>query len=213
VPRQQLDIQTTPPHGSPALVSALEPILIVTMPCMPETFNTITDKMRHGTELEWVILLHSNNVNLIQGDLNNDMDRPENRCNPDFVSYDRLTLRTKPSCIGQLSYCASSFCIFDKLHLYKTRNSVAWHIAMNAKIRFKLQVTATVWFHSLYDWCYAAMWLCSAAADDAEDKTVKERHGADALNSLVNSWRHVIRTGDQEGQYDMPHHMINIAKT
>jgi len=48
-------------------------------------------------------------------------------------------------------------------HWYKTENSAGWHIAMNVKIRFKLQVTASPGFHSLYDWCYQAMWLFSGA--------------------------------------------------
>jgi len=43
------------------------------------------------------------------------------------------------------------FGIFDESHQYKTKNSVDWQIVMNAKIGFKLQVTATPGFHSLYD--------------------------------------------------------------
>jgi len=50
VPRQLLEIQTTPPHGHPVLVSALEPILVVTMPGVAETFKTVIDEMTHGTE-------------------------------------------------------------------------------------------------------------------------------------------------------------------
>jgi len=47
VPRQLLEIQTTPPHGHPALVSAFEPILVVTMPGVAETFTTVIDEMTH----------------------------------------------------------------------------------------------------------------------------------------------------------------------
>ena len=36
-PRHLLEIQSTPPHGHPALVSFLEPILVVTMPRVAET--------------------------------------------------------------------------------------------------------------------------------------------------------------------------------
>ena len=35
---------------------------------------------------------------------------------------------------------------------------------MNARIEFKLQVTATPGFHSLYDWCFQMMWLVLATA-------------------------------------------------
>jgi len=51
---------------------------------------------------------------------------------------------------------------------------VGWQIAMNAKIGFKLHVTATQGFHSLYDWCYQTMWLFSGVPDDPEDDTVME---------------------------------------
>ena len=49
VPRRLLEIQTTPPHGHPALVSALEPMLVVTMPGVAETFKTVIDELTHGT--------------------------------------------------------------------------------------------------------------------------------------------------------------------
>jgi hypothetical protein len=58
---------------------------------------------------------------------------------------------------------------------------VGWAIATNARIGFKLQVTAMPQFHSLNAWCYQAMWLFSTAPEDPEDETVMEMHGADAL--------------------------------
>jgi len=39
VPRCLLEIQSTPPHGDPALISAIEPIPMVTMPGVAETFK------------------------------------------------------------------------------------------------------------------------------------------------------------------------------
>jgi len=89
---------------------------------------------------------------------------------------------------------------------------VGWRIATNARIGFKLQVTATPGFHSLYDWCYQAMWLFSGAPEDPEDETVMEKHGADALYSAVKSLMHAIRTEVQEAQQDAAHWMIQIAK-
>jgi len=211
-PRRWLEIQTTPPHGHPAHVSALEPILVVTMPGVAETFKTIIDEMTNGTEFKLVNLLHHENANLTHEDLNTSIDEPQNRWNIYRLSYDTFTSRVKPSSNGQLSYCAWSFGIFDESHRYKTKNIVGWHIAMNAKIGFKLQVTATPGFHSLYDWCYQVMWLFSGAPDDPEDETVKEKHGADALYSAVKCLMHAIRTEDEEAQQDVAHQMIQIAK-
>jgi hypothetical protein len=164
VSRCLLEIQTTPPHGHPALVSALEPILVVKMPGVAETFKTVIDKMTHGSEFKLVNLLHAENANLTHEDLNTSIDERENRWNIHLVSYDTLTSRAKPSNNGELSCCAWSFGIFDESHRYKTKNSVAWQIAINAKIGFKVQVTATLGFHSLYDWCFQTMWLFSGAA-------------------------------------------------
>jgi hypothetical protein len=151
-------------------------------------------------------------VNLTHEDLNTSLDEPENRWNIHLVSYDTLTSRAKPSSNGQLSYCSWSFGIFDESHRYKTKNSVGWRIAMNARIGFKLQVTATPGFHSLYDWCFQTMWLFSGAPEDPEDETVMEMHGADALYSAVKSLMHAIRTEDEEAQQDAAHRMIQIAK-
>jgi len=83
---------------------------------------------------------------------------------------------------------------------------------MNAKILFKLQVTATLGFHSLYDWCYQTMWLFSGVPEDPEDETVMDQHGADAFCSAVKILMHAIRTEDEEAQQDTAHRMIQIAK-
>jgi len=89
---------------------------------------------------------------------------------------------------------------------------VGWQIAMNAKIGFKLQVTATPGFHSLNDWCSQTMRLFSGAPADPEDDTVMEKHGAEALYSAGKSLMHAIRTKDEEAQQDPAHRMIQIAK-
>jgi hypothetical protein len=81
-------------------------------------------------------------------------------------------------------------------HRYKTKNSVGWRIETNVRIGFKLQVTATLGFHSLYDSCYEAMWLFSGVPENPEDGTVMEKHGANALYSAVKSLMHAIRTED-----------------
>ena len=157
VPHRLLEIQSTPPHRHPALISALEPMLVVTMPGVSVTFNSGIDEMTHGTDFELVNILHAENANLTHEDLNTSIDEPENRWNIQLVSYDTLTSRAKPSSNGQLFYCVWRFGIFDESHRYKTKSSVGWQLAMNAKIGFKFQVTATPGFHSLYDWCFQIM--------------------------------------------------------
>jgi SNF2 family DNA or RNA helicase len=125
------------------LTSALEPILVVTMPGVAETFKSVIDEMTFATDIKLINLLHVENVNLTHEDLNTSLDEPENRWNIHLLSYDTLTSRAKPSTNGQLSYCSWSFGIVDESHRYKTNNSVGWRIAMNARIAFKLQLTAT----------------------------------------------------------------------
>jgi len=83
---------------------------------------------------------------------------------------------------------------------------------MNAKIGFKIQVTATPGFHSLHDQCFQRMWLLSGAPYDPEDDTVIEKHGAEALYSAVKRLMHAIQTKDKEAQQDAAHQMIQIAK-
>jgi hypothetical protein len=91
VPRWLLEIQTTPPHGHPALVSALEPFLVVIMPGVAETLKTVIPEMTHGTEFKLVILLDAKNANLTHKDLNTSINEPEIRWNIHLVSYDTLT--------------------------------------------------------------------------------------------------------------------------
>jgi len=211
MPRHLLEVQTSPPHGHPALISCHEPILVVTMPRVTETFKTVIDEMTHGTDFKLLNLLVAENANLTHHDLNTRIDKPENQSNIHPVSYDTLTSRLTPSINGRLSHCSWSFGIFDESHRYKTKNSVGWRIATNAQIGFKLQVAAMPGFHSLFDWCYQMMWLFSGAPDDPEDDAVMEKHSTNALYSAVNSLMHVIGTGDEDAEQDAAHRMIQIA--
>jgi len=168
--------------------------------------------MTYGTQLKLVHLLHAGNLNLTYEDLNTSIDKPENQWNIHLVSYNSLISRAKPSSHCQLSYCSWSFGIFDGSHWYKTENSMGWQLAMNAGIVFKLQVTATPGFHSLYDCCYQRMWPFSGAPEDPEDDTVMEKHGAEALYSTVKRLMNAIRTEDEEAQPDAMCWMKQIAK-
>jgi len=212
VPGHLLEKQTTPPHREPALISAHEPILVVTMPRVAETFMTIINEMRYGTDFKLVNLLLAENANITQNDLNTTIDEPENQWNIHLVSYDTLTSRAKPSSDGRLSHSSWSFGFFDDSHRYRTKNSVGWRTATNVSIGFKLQVTATLGFYSLYDWCYQAIWLISGVPEDPEDETVMEKHSADAQYSAVKSLMHAIRTEDEDAQHDAAHPRIEITK-
>jgi len=211
VPYQLLEIQTTPSHRNPALISALEPILVVTMPRVAATFKTVIDKITHWTDFKQVNLLHSENVYLSHKDLNTSIAELETRWNIHLVSYDIFTSRSKRSSNDQRSYCAWRFGIFDESHWYKTKNSVGWQIAINAKIGFKLQVTAPPGFHSLYDWWYQTLWLFSGVPDDPEDETGIEKHGADSLHSTVKNFIPTIQTENEAVQQDAANQMIQIA--
>jgi hypothetical protein len=83
---------------------------------------------------------------------------------------------------------------------------------MNARIGFKLQVTAMPECHSLYDWCFQTMWLFSGAPEDPEDETVMEKHGAKVLYPTGKSLKYAIWTEDQDAQQDVAHQTIQIAK-
>jgi len=67
-------MQSTPQQGHPALTSAFEPILVVTMPRVAETFKSVMDKMTYGTDFKLIHLLHVDNANLTHKDLNTTID-------------------------------------------------------------------------------------------------------------------------------------------
>ena len=103
VPPRLSEIQTTPPQGHPALTSALERILVVTMAGVAEMFKSVINEMTYGTKFKLVNWLHTVNTNLTLEDQNTTIDEPANRWNFHLVSYDTLTSRAKPSINGQLS--------------------------------------------------------------------------------------------------------------
>jgi hypothetical protein len=54
VPRCLIEIQKAPPQGHPALSSALQPILLVTMPRVAETFKSVINKMTVATDFKLI---------------------------------------------------------------------------------------------------------------------------------------------------------------
>ena len=211
VSRGLLEFQSPPPHGHPALISALQPILMVTVPGVAETIKSVIYEMTHGTDFKLINIVHAENVNLTHEDLYTSTDAPENPWNVHIVSYETSTCGGKRASNGQLSNCSWSFEIFDENHRCKTKNTVGWQIAMNVRIVFTLQVTTTMGFHSFHDWCFQMMWWFACAPEDPDDDTVMEKHRTEALYSAGKSLMHPIRTKDEEAQQHAPNLMIQIA--
>jgi len=137
VPRRLSEIQVTLPLGHLVLTSALEPILVVTMHRVAETFKSVINEMIYETDLKLVNLLHVENATLTHDDMNTSIDEPENRWNIHHVPYNTLTSRVNPSINGQFSYCSCRYRIFDESHRYRTTSGVGWDIGMNVTIGFK----------------------------------------------------------------------------
>ena len=79
VPCHLIEIQKTQPQGHPALISGLDPTLVVTMPGVAETFKSVIDAMIFATDFELIHLFYAEHTNLTHEDLNNNLDHPENR--------------------------------------------------------------------------------------------------------------------------------------
>jgi hypothetical protein len=77
VPHRMLGIQLTLPQGHRALISALKPILVVTMPGEAQTVKRVFDNITHQTDFKLVNVFQVENVNLTYDDLNTGIDKPE----------------------------------------------------------------------------------------------------------------------------------------
>ena len=211
LPCHMSEIQTTPPQGHTPLTSTLEPILMVTMPRVAETLQSIIDEITYGNDFKLIKLFHMENGNHSHNDLNTSIDEPENQWNMHLGFYATWTNWAKQLSNGQHCNCARSVGTFDPCHRFKTENSVGWQIAMKAWLWFKFHVTAAPGCYSLYEWCYQMMWPFSGAPDDPEDVTVREQRGADALDSAVRNLMHDIGTEDKEAQQDEPHLVLEMV--
>jgi len=102
----------------------------------PESQRCSTETLMrwHETNFKLINLLHVENVNRTDEDLNTTIDKSEYWRNVHPVLYVILTSRAKRLCNGQYCYCAWSFTILDESHLYKTKNSVGREIAMTYEL-------------------------------------------------------------------------------
>jgi len=78
VPHRLLEIQAELSHGHPALVSSLEPILVVIQPVMAETIKPVINQMTHWTDFKLVNLLHAENANVTHKNLKTSIDKLKN---------------------------------------------------------------------------------------------------------------------------------------
>jgi hypothetical protein len=88
-----LEIPTSPPPVHSALVSTLEPNLIVSMAIVAEMLQTVIDEMTHGPNFKPVNMFHVENVNHTPEDLTTGDDQPNNQKNMHLVSQDTSTFR------------------------------------------------------------------------------------------------------------------------
>jgi len=124
VPSRLLEIQTTPPHGHAPLILAHEPLLVVSMPGVAETFKTVTNEMTNGTDFKLVNSLLTTNATLTHEDLNTCIDKPDIRWNIHLVLYDTLTSRSKPSRMaGSHTIHGVLGCLMSRIG---TRQEIAW---------------------------------------------------------------------------------------
>ncbi|KAF8537453.1 hypothetical protein BDD12DRAFT_806924 [Trichophaea hybrida] len=207
-----LEIKTTPPYGHPCLVSAHEPILIVTLPGICEMCQSGIKDMSHNTDFTIIDLLEPNHYNLTNEDLNASADEPERKWKIHLKSYNTLTARAKLNCQRQLTKCTWSVAIFDQSHRYKGCDFQGWSVAVEAKIGVKLQVTVTPAYNMLNDRGNQTIWWLSGAPIRPEDNTLMELHGADALHMAVRSLTQGIRSDDDEAQKAAAEQIIRIAK-
>jgi len=80
------EIQSTPLQRHPPHTSAFEPILVLKMSGVAETFNSSINVMKYGTDFKLITLLHPDNSNITQQDLNTRIDKLENGWNIPLVS-------------------------------------------------------------------------------------------------------------------------------
>ena len=206
------EIQTTPAVGHLVVTSAHKAIHLVTMSGLVEIFKNVIDEMTCGTGLKCVNWLDGENANLTHEDLDTIIDEIDNRWNIHVVLQNTITSTANPSGNGQLLYSSWSFGNCDESYWYKMKNTVGRQKSMNKRIAFKIQVTAMPGFHSLYDWCYQAMWLFSGEPEDREDHTMMEQLGAEVRNSTMMSLMHAIRTDNKYVLKNSVHRKRQISK-
>jgi hypothetical protein len=65
-----IQIQKFLSQGHPEVTSALEPIMVITMSRVVETFKSVIDEMTYGTNFKLIILVDTENGNFTQKDPN-----------------------------------------------------------------------------------------------------------------------------------------------
>jgi len=206
-----LEIKTSSPLQHPAPSLELELILVVTMSGVADRFYSIINEMTYWTDFKLVNMFHGNNSNLTNNDLYPKIPQPEYQWNTDSVSYDTFTCQVKPPNIVHLLYSLYSLGMFDKSHQYKTNNTVNWQIMITLRIGFKLQVTAMLGFHLLWNHSYKRTDILSDTTNDPQSKITFQNCCAVTLNSAVPCSIHAIRMDDNSDRHHQIYWTIGIT--
>jgi len=146
VPHGSLEIQTTPSQGHLVLASALQPVVVVTMPVVAATFISIIPKMTYGTNFKLLNILDVEIANLINKDLNTSIDKPENQWNIHLVCYETCTSIVKPSCT------INSYTVHGVLGILTSPISTRWKTAWIGESRWILRL----------DWSFMSQLCCNS---------------------------------------------------
>jgi len=95
------------------------------MPKVLEIYKSDINKMTELNNFKLVNMFHMQNTILTCNHQNSSIDEPKTSFNIFLVSFDMLTSRAKPSRIGQYSYSAWCFVVFDESCCYKTKAVLA----------------------------------------------------------------------------------------
>jgi len=163
------------------------------------------------SDIKQVDMLRERHRYFAHDDLKTSSAKLDHHGNIHLVSNNTSSSKVKPPINCQNLHCTSSLWIFDKSNLGETKNDVGWQIAMNVTIAFRLQVTATPGFDSLYVLCYQKLWQFSAVPGHSEDDAVVDKHDAEDLYCCLLSMVHAIRTEDSQAAQNAVHWMIPIA--
>jgi hypothetical protein len=90
------------------------------------------------------------------------MEHPNRQWDIHMITYDTLmswAQRNENITVCQLTKCQWSWGIFDEAHHFKGPKSKGCSIVSEAQIGLKVQVTATLAYHSLKDWGNTTWWL------------------------------------------------------
>ena len=196
-------------------IAPWHPVLCVVLPSVRETFVAATRTITHGTRFAIRDLSAEGGSELSHTHLNFSMNHPTRMWDIHVITYNAFTERSQRNPSGsprQLTDCTWAWGIFDESHRYKTPKSIGWKAAMEAKIGFKVQVTATPAYHSLRDWTNISRWLF-VIPNEVEIPDSVSYHGPIALaKAVANVQRAVSKALPSDEQQAAAQAMIEVIR-